>query len=431
MPYRLGFTLCLLLSLVACSTSPAPHFAGEWGGTATTQLESTELVVHIAHSDNVLRAYITLPDVGVARWPATSLHGDEKSLEISIPSDSGKQAIALQLLDGVLLGEWQEARFEELAKVRLARREAVSTYSEQRLSIEGPAGLLGASFFSPSTHDGCPAVVFLHGSGPQPRDASRFHAIKLAENGIASVIFDKRGVAESEGSYVGASFQDLAADGIAVAEFLHDMPQISRIGFYGHSQGGWIAPLAASMWPHSAFVITSSGPAVTPSREAQWEVVRAMRKAGSEERDVEQARDIIELWHHGIRSGNWLEFDEAVTEVKDSTWYRRVAQYRRRPDRDFIRAYQAYMDYDPIPALSALSVPMLAILAPDDESIDAMETAAILGKLADQGQDIRVTLYPGYDHSLRKLGEDGNFLRWPPQPVNLYDLQVRFIQETN
>jgi hypothetical protein len=59
---------------------------------------------------------------------------------------------------------------------------------------------------------------------------------------------------------------------------------------------------------------------------------------------------------------------------------------------------------------------MLAILTPDDESIDAVETEGILRDLAASGSDIAIRLYPGYDHTLRRLGSDGQPLRWPEHP---------------
>ena len=48
------------------------------------------------------------------------------------------------------------------------------------------------------------------------------------------------------------------------------------------------------------------------------------------------------------------------------------------------------------PALNALDSPLLAILGPDDESIDSKETELILREFIAQGRDISLILYPGY-----------------------------------
>jgi dienelactone hydrolase len=80
------------------------------------------------------------------------------------------------------------------------------------------------------------------------------------------------------------------------------------------------------------------------------------------------------------------------------------------------------MDHDPIPPLKALDAPMLALLSPDDESIDAVETEGILRSLASSGNDIQITLYPGYDHGMRRLSA-----RWPSLPEGYYEDQTDFI----
>ncbi len=87
------------------------------------------------------------------------------------------------------------------------------------------------------------------------------------------------------------------------------------------------------------------------------------------------------------------------------------------------------MDYDPIPALQRLRAPLLALLSPDDESIDAVETAAILKTLVKSGTDITIKLYPGYDHTMRRLSAGGVAPRWPELPTDYFDVQSAFIQE--
>jgi alpha/beta superfamily hydrolase len=410
--------------LVACTSAPSPEFIGRWQGEATTTGERTQLILEIEQQ----RAFITLPDIGVARWPTTSLSGDDYSVEVVIPSDSGEQTLLLSLDEDRLTGTWEEKRFNELASVTLSAAAPAPALKEQRIQLEGPAGSLGVSYWVPDNCQPCSAVVFLHGSGPQPRDANRFAALALADRGVAAAIFDKRGVGESDGSFHGADFEALAADARVVADFIKQQPQVSQVGFYGHSQGGWIAPLAASSWPDAAFVITSAGPAVSPARETQWELVRGMRKAGLSEQDIEQARHIIELWHQGIRGGDWGVFDRAVAAVNETPWYEGLQYFRKRPSKGFIEGYSPIMDYNPLPVLETLEVPMLATLSREDESIDAMETASILQSLIASGSAIQIELYEGYDHTLRKLGRNGEILRWPNQPPGLYELQVRFIR---
>ena len=75
---------------------------------------------------------------------------------------------------------------------------------------------------------------------------------------------------QSAGTYPGesptaGSIDTLARDAAAAARFLVAQPEIdrARVGLTGHSQAGWIAPLAASREPAIRFLLLFSGPAVT------------------------------------------------------------------------------------------------------------------------------------------------------------------------
>jgi pimeloyl-ACP methyl ester carboxylesterase len=42
------------------------------------------------------------------------------------------------------------------------------------------------------------------------------------------------------------------------------------VGLFGHSQGGWVLVEAAGRSPEAAFVVTSSGPGVTPAEQERY-----------------------------------------------------------------------------------------------------------------------------------------------------------------
>jgi len=409
------------------NTTDMHHWTGEWAGLATTDREETGLILQIDEVDGLLQGTITLSDIGVSGWPMSLIEATAENIHIELPSDSGMQEIDLLLSDGKLTGEWSEAGRSEAGIVSLTKSSEPALTRETRVLVDGPAGKIGASIILPSQREAFPIIVFLHGSGPQPRDANRFAAFRFAEMGVASVIYDKRGVGESEGELAGVTFEALAADAIAVAEYVLLHENVSIVGFSGHSQGGWVSTLAASQWQKSGFVMSSSGPAVPPSREAQWTVVRALRKGGASNDAISEARKVIEHWHHGVRTQDWEIFDSAYAEAMKQDWfeYSDLEYFSQRPSKEFSSSYKAFMDYDPIPAIASLNIPYLAILSPDDESIDAVETKEILEELNKSNIVLRV--YAGYDHSMRNLGIDGSRLRWPEHPDNYFRDQSNFI----
>lgn len=419
-----------LATLVAHAEAEVSSPVGLWDGIATTSTETTRLQLDISRVDNDWQAQLNLLDIGVRGWPAESVIVNSNQLTVVLRADSGPQEMQLMFADGRLVGTWQAPGFDEDAMITLTRVPVSPARAETRLLIDGPAGKLGASLIMPAGSGPCPAVVFVHGSGPQPRDANRWAAMALAERGIASIIYDKRGVGESEGSFDGATLKALADDAIAVAEYLSALTDINAVGFAGHSQGGWVGPLAGSTWPHTAFVISSAGPAVPPSRESQWPVIRTMRANGASEIEQEAARHLFDLWHAGIRSADWSAFDAAIRQARQADWFEPsgISWLEQKPGANDELTYRAMMDYDPLPALRSLDAPLLAILSPQDESIDAMETADILRGLRDAGRDISVKIYDGYDHGMHKLGEHGEEIRWPSLPDSYYSDQAVFIK---
>jgi len=405
-------------------------YTGTWVGEAYTDDQHTTLMLTLTIGPGGPAAQLSLPDVGVSGWPASSATVETESLRLSFPSDSGAQVITVTAADQVLVGTWHDPRFTEPASLTLRRAPAVAN-NERRMLVAGPVGSLGVSVFLPTGRGPFAGIVLVHGSGPESRATNHAMAESLASRGIAAAIYDKRGVGESGGDLANASIADLAADAVAVAARLEALPEVADVGFFGHSQGGWVAPLAAHEYAKSAFVITSAGPAVPPAREAEWDAIRELRKVNAGSAAEAQARAVIQEWHHGIRSGDWVRFDRALARANLEPWYRAsgLAEFAARPSAEFQRSYLRLMDYDPLPTLDELDVPMLALLSTDDESIDAMETVQILRGLQAVGRPIRLRLYSGFDHSMRRLAPDGSTLRWPARPDDYFEVQTEFIRQ--
>jgi len=105
-----------------------------------------------------------------------------------------------------------------------------------------------------------PVAVIIHGSGTSARDSKWYLTVAkhLQDDGIAVLLPDKRGSEKSAGEWRGASFEDLAGDTIAAIDFVkaQDLFEYSYIGLVGMSQGGWIAPLTATMSEDVSFVVS-------------------------------------------------------------------------------------------------------------------------------------------------------------------------------
>jgi uncharacterized protein len=117
------------------------------------------------------------------------------------------------------------------------------------------------------------AVVFIHGSGKQSRNLGLSQ--RFAERGIATLVYDKRGVGKSGGVYegeqsvTGMNIALLADDAVAALDALAGKAALDGVpvGFSGISQAGWIAPLAATKTRHARFLLLWSAPVCKVSEE--------------------------------------------------------------------------------------------------------------------------------------------------------------------
>jgi pimeloyl-ACP methyl ester carboxylesterase len=106
------------------------------------------------------------------------------------------------------------------------------------------------------------ALVALQGAGNGTRDSHPLYRHlheTLPPIGVGVATFDRRGEGESEGEPTRGRFEAQARDALAVAAAL----ETERVGLWGFSQGGWVAPLAATLSDDVAFVIAIAANGLT------------------------------------------------------------------------------------------------------------------------------------------------------------------------
>lgn len=263
---------------------------------------------------------------------------------------------------------------------------------------------LAGTLFLPSGPPPYPAVVLIQGDGPETRLNAEPLARLFARHGIAALVYDKRGTGGSSGRWEGARFDDLAGDALAGVEWLRGRDDIdpSRVGLWGGSQGGWIAPLAASRAPQVAFVIVKAGPATTPAAKATATSVARVERAGYPPAVVARVRRLMELQFTILRTGEgWAALDAEVARVRAEPWYPLVAVMRHSPwDSSWMR-YGRDIDFDPAPLYARLEAPVLVLLGERDEDVPAPPTVAVLDSVRrTYGRDLTVHVFPGADHQI-------------------------------
>lgn len=138
-------------------------------------------------------------------------------------------------------------------------RAAMPSILQWPVELIVPGGTLHGSLMLPATARPAPVVLLIAGSGPTDRDGNnpqgghndslRRLALGLAERGIASLRYDKRGVAASRAvapREEQLSVEAYVADAVAWGQLLKADPRFSQLILLGHSEGALIATLAAA-----------------------------------------------------------------------------------------------------------------------------------------------------------------------------------------
>lgn len=307
-----------------------------------------------------------------------------------------------------------------LACAGCSRSLSQTAVHKEQVEFRGGDATLAGTLFLPNKPGRCPAVVLFHGSGPQPRDSAR--AEWFAGLGIAALAYDKRGVGQSTGDFRAIPFQRLAEDGLAGITFLKARSDIDakQIGVWGLSQGGWLGPLAASRSSDVAFVISVSGPGVTPGEQMIFYYANELRTKGLSDADVDAASALRRrVWNFLATGAGYEQTESAIQQAEAKRWYAAVSTQRDDLIGSFRRAkaernsnwYKTEMNYDPVATLRKVKVPALFLFGGDDQLVPAAKSAEIIRQtLTESGHpDFMIKIFPGADHGLYLRDTTGSF----------------------
>jgi pimeloyl-ACP methyl ester carboxylesterase len=265
-------------------------------------------------------------------------------------------------------------------------------------------------------------VVLVHGS--ETDSARDFYALQrlLPAEGVGAFVYDKRGTGASGGKYT-QNFSLLADDAVAAMREARRLAgaRAGRIGYQGTSEGGWVAPLAATR-ASVDFVIVGYGLAFSVIDEDQQEVELEMRLKGHSPKEIAKAEEVAEAAEAVFESGftkGFERFDAVRAKYRNEPWYKDlhgnytylILPYSEAELREKGRAFVfgTPFRYDPMPTLRALKTPQLWILGEDDLEAPSDPTARRLKALAAKGRPITLAIFPHAEHGIYEfeIGPDG------------------------
>lgn len=317
-------------------------------------------------------------------------------------------------------------------RVPIAREEV--TFKNGEVTLAGTLLLPAAT---PSSKGKRPALVFTHGGGPQLREVMWGLGYLYAARGFAVLSYDKRGAGKSTGNWRAASFEDLADDAVAAAKFLQSRTDVDpkQIGFWGLSQGGWIAPLAASRFPEAAFAIALSGGGLSPAETELFDSDYELTKAGYSVNEVKDALTFQKLKNEIIASPDanekWEQYAKLRLTAKDQKWFRHqgidVFGAEKRDD-GFWTYMRKFYFYDPAPTLRASKAPLLAIFGELDTPEGVKANVSAIKQIMDQAgrKDYIVKVYPNGSHNLMEVPRESpnEYVRLKRFPPGFFEMMV-------
>jgi dipeptidyl aminopeptidase/acylaminoacyl peptidase len=252
---------------------------------------------------------------------------------------------------------------------------------QEGIVFQHSGATLAGTLWLPGRDRPCPAVALVHGSGDDDRMGYEVFARSFAAQGIAALTYDKRGTGASTGQWRNGAFEELAGDAAAAASALARRPEVDaqRVGLWGVSEGGWVAPLAAARSAEIKYLVTISPAGMSPvAQELYRRRMLIVASTGSAPlRAIRMA---------GVHAMVW-----AVRHAP-SALLPGVAGYFHRT-----------MDFDPAPIWRAVAQPVLLVFGAADMSVPAQQSALLIERaLQDAGhQRYTVRFFPDADHAIR------------------------------
>lgn len=273
----------------------------------------------------------------------------------------------------------------------------------------------------PEGRDKVPLVVLVHGS-ENYSGVDLYHLQNLfPANGVGVFVYDKRGTGGSTGKY-NQNFYQLSDDAAAALREAKRLAgaRAGRTGFQGGSQGGWVAPLAASKEPQAEFVVVGFGLADGVLAEDRDQVAMDLRAAGFGDADtLAKAREVSDatgLIASSDGQRGWEELDALRAKYGAQPWWKALkGEYTGlvvNKTRAEVLAELAKQDvdvswdYDPMPVLRGLRAPQLWIVGGSDLEAPSDETQKRLVGLAGEGRPITTAVFPAADHGMLEFDVD-------------------------
>ncbi|MDP2172596.1 MAG: alpha/beta fold hydrolase [Candidatus Cloacimonadaceae bacterium] len=393
------FLLSLLSIAVLQATAPE-SFAGSWEGGISIMGMELPILVDFVQTEE-LKAYISIPAQGLKTQQLKIIRHESEEV-VFLLAIAGADAIFSGKREGAkLTGSFEQAGHKGTFNlIYKGKYEAVEGKPvilpkgaiEEETFLKTYMGNLYGRMMLPEKRKDLTLVLMIAGSGPTDLDGNSpvlpgkndshlMMAIGLAENGIASLRYDKRGVGKSSSAYIDEKelrVGHFAADVSGWIELMRKDSRIKRIVVMGHSEGSLLGMLAAQNSRIDGFISLAGA-----GRKFQDVLRGQLLKEGSE--------------------AYFPEIEEILSALNAGKQVEKVSHELSSIFRPSVQPYLISMfETDPQQLISKLTMPVLIIQGGTDIQI-SVQDAELLAKANPKA---RYILIKGMNHVLKPAPPD-------------------------
>lgn len=289
--------------------------------------------------------------------------------------------------------------------------------SVRHVSFADDDAKLSGTLYIPASKEPVPAVVVLHGASEPLAGTPLYEHLRdgLPQIGIAVLVFDRRGSGASTGK-ADVPYKTLVDDGIAGANAIRAIPQIdpARVGYWGISQGGWLATWAAARDPRADFAVAVSAPLVSAENQMEFAMSNRLQVLGygpTDVADMMNARRKVNGYFTGANDHE--DAVAALEKIQNRPWFDQMylPKASKLPANPANSTWRQQMDIDFFSTVEQVKVPILFILGSADPWIPVDETVKRLRDVAATHPLLQYAVIPNANH----------LMMIPPVPETMND----------
>jgi len=307
----------------------------------------------------------------------------------------------------------------------------VQSMNTEQVSFESGELTLSGLLDTPASCDANALVIFVHGYGETNVVEQNWYydlRSRFAAQGISSFVWDKPGRGLSEGVFdANQPVQSSAIEVVDAAKYLREnnIAGSQKIGIWGVSRAGWIAPLAMAKDDAIDFWISVSG--VDDKESFGYLLKSNWRLDGYSEKTIER---LYGQWLQGIEitasDGAFEEYRRATAELRQDPFYAYMSNSTGEITQSaYAQSVSDYKSLNPVfddktglmiyvenfeNMLSGLDVQTLAIFGEKDSIVDWRSTRNLYENTIGKNPNASLTIatFPDGNHNLHQ-SQTGSF----------------------